>query len=174
MVSRLRVNLLSNKKHQAKVSCCRGATVEDVFDYVKPILKQKTYYVVLHVRTNNPKDMTSRKILDKLLHLKTAVLDSYENYKVILSQPMSHVVDCKSYLTISKVNDLLEEMDIPIVKNRNVTMDHLGSKGLYLNPRGIARFLKNLKISIRKLWATYRNFSSYWILSFDGKELSFC
>ena len=42
-------------------------------------------------------------------------------------------------------------MDIPIVKNRNITMDHLGSKGLRLNPYRIARFAMNLKASIRKL-----------------------
>ena len=37
--------------------------VEDMFDYVKPILKHKPDYVVLHVGTNSAKDMTSRNIL---------------------------------------------------------------------------------------------------------------
>ena len=59
--------------------------------------------------------------------------------------------DGKAGFTISKLNDLLEEMGIPIVKNRNMTADHLGSKGLNLNPHGIARFAMNLKVSIRKL-----------------------
>ena len=36
MVSALIEESLSNKKHQAKVRCCRGATVKDMFDYVKP------------------------------------------------------------------------------------------------------------------------------------------
>ena len=36
-------------------------------------------------------------------------------------------------------------------------MDHLGSKGLHLNPHGIARFAMNLKASIRKLWTRYGN-----------------
>ena len=52
---------------------------------------------------------------------------------------------------ISKLNDLLEEMDIPIVKNRDINVDHLGSKGLHLNPHEIARFAMNLKASIRNL-----------------------
>ena len=70
MVSDLKEKLLSNKKHQVKKKCCRGATIEDMFDYVKPILKWKPDYVVLHVGTNNAKDMTSKNILDKLLQLK--------------------------------------------------------------------------------------------------------
>ena len=101
--------------------------------------------------TNNAKNMSSRIILDKLLQLKTAVLDSNENCKVILLQPMTRVDDGKACLTISKLNDLLEELDIPIVKNRNITVEHLGSKGLHLSPYGIARFAMNLKASIRKL-----------------------
>ena len=57
----------------------------------------------------------------------------------------------KACFSILKLNDLLEELDIPIVKNKNMTVDYLGSKDLYLNPHGIARFVMNLKISIRKL-----------------------
>ena len=57
----------------------------------------------------------------------------------------------KAYLNIFKLNDLLEELDIPVVKNKNIIVDHLGSKNLHLNPYGIARFAMNLKASIRKL-----------------------
>ena len=64
---------------------------------------------------------------------------------------MTRVDDGKADFTISTLNDLLEEMDIPILKNRNTAVDHLGSKGLHLNPHGIARFAMNLKASIRKL-----------------------
>ena len=42
VVSGLKQELLSNKKHQVKVRCCRGATVEDMFDYVKPNFKTET------------------------------------------------------------------------------------------------------------------------------------
>ena len=112
MVAGLKEELLSNKKQHVKVRFCRRATVEDMFEHVKPILKRKPDYVVLHVGTNNVKDMTSRKILEKLLQLRTAVLDSDENCKVILSQPMTQVDDGKASFIISKLNDLLEELDI--------------------------------------------------------------
>ena len=85
------------------------------------------------------------------------VFDSDKKCKVILSQTMTRVDDGKAGFTIPKLNDLLEEMDIPIVKNRNITVVHLGSKGLNLNPHGIARFAMNLKVSIRKLWTRYGN-----------------
>ena len=58
MVLAIKEELLSKKKHQVKVRCCRGATVEDIFEYVKPIVKRNHDYVLLHVGTNNTKDMT--------------------------------------------------------------------------------------------------------------------
>ena len=70
---------------------------------------------------------------------------------------MTWVDEGKAGFTISKLNDLLEEMGIPIVKNRNMTVDHLGRKGLNLDPHGIARFAMNLKALIRKLWTWYDN-----------------
>ena len=101
MLSGLKEEFLSNKKYQVKVRCCRGATVEDISDYLKPILKRKPDYVVLHVGTINAKNMGSRNILDKLLQLKTVVLDSDENCKVILYQPVTLVDDGKAGFTIS-------------------------------------------------------------------------
>ena len=39
MVSGLKEELLLNRNDQVKVRCCRGATVEDMFDYFEPILR---------------------------------------------------------------------------------------------------------------------------------------
>ena len=101
--------------------------------------------------------MTSRNILDKLLQLKTAVLDSDKKCQFILSQPVTRVEDGKAVFTILKLNDLLEEMDIPILKNRNITADHLRSKGRHMNPHVIAIFAIKVKASIRKLLIRYGN-----------------
>ena len=45
IISGIKEELLSNAKHQIKVKCYRGATVEDMFDYVNPLLKWKSDYV---------------------------------------------------------------------------------------------------------------------------------
>ena len=64
---------------------------------------------------------------------------------------MPRVNDAKACLIISKLNDLLEKLDIPIVKNKNISVDHLECKNLHLSPYGMARFTTKLKASIRKL-----------------------
>ena len=58
---------------------------------------------------------------------------------------MTRVDDGKAGFTISKLNDLLEELDIPIIKKRNITLDHLLSKVIHLNPHGIAILAIKLK-----------------------------
>ena len=65
--------------------------------------------------------------------------------------------DSESCLTISKLIDLVAKLDIPIVKNGNITVDHLGSKVFNLNSHKIARFAMTFKASIRKLWRMYGN-----------------
>ena len=102
----------------------------------------------LQVETNNAKGMTSRKFLDKLLQIKTALLNFNESYKLTLLHAITRVDDSKTCLTILKLNDLLEELNLPIVKNRNITVGHLERKGLHFNPNGIERFQVNLKASI--------------------------
>ena len=94
-----------------------------MLDYVKPTLKRKADYVVLHVGINNVKNTTSTNILDKRLQLNTEVLDSDKNCKVVLSQPMTRLDEGKVGFSISKLY-LLEEMDILAVKNRNMTVNH--------------------------------------------------
>ena len=54
------------------------------------------------------------KILGKLLQLNTLVSESNENCKVILLQTVTRVDDGKVCLTIPKLDDLLEELDIPV------------------------------------------------------------
>ena len=46
-----------------------------------------------------------------------------------------------------KLNDLLEELDISIVKNGNITVGDLGSKGHHLNLQAIGKFPMNFKAS---------------------------
>ena len=80
--------------------------VEDICNYIKPILKWKLkkegdkyqmfFCMWEHVETHNANRLTPRKILGKLLQLKTAVLDSNESCKFILVQPMAQVDDGKA------------------------------------------------------------------------------
>ena len=124
-------------------------------DNIKPILKREPDYIILHVGTNNATNLTARDILDKLLRLKSTILDARKYWEVIISQLNLCSDNGKAALTNHHLSKLLEELNIGIVKNRNIDSKHLGGKGLHLNPHGTARLAFNLKATIRKLGSKF-------------------
>ena len=53
-----------------KVRAFNGANIEDMYSYVKPLLKKEPSYVLLHVGTNDAPFLTSEHILNEILLLK--------------------------------------------------------------------------------------------------------
>ena len=53
------------KCRKAKVKSFPGATIEDMYDYIKPLLKKCPKNIILHIGTNNTFNDTSRIVLDK-------------------------------------------------------------------------------------------------------------
>ena len=125
----IREELLKTDKHSVKVRFFRGGTIEDMEDNIKPILKREPDYIILHVGTNNATNSTARDILDKLLQLKSKILNARKSCKVIISQPTLRSDNGKAALTDNHLYDLLEELRIDIVKNCKIDSKHLG--GVY-------------------------------------------
>ena len=86
-MSGIREKLLKTDKQNIKVRFFRGGTIEDMEDDIKSTLKREPDDIILHVGTSNVTNLTARDILDKLLRLKSTILDSRKPCKVIISQP---------------------------------------------------------------------------------------
>ena len=72
----IRGELLKTDKHNVKVRFFRSGTIEEMEDNIKTILNREPDYIILHVGTNNATNLTVRDILDKLLRLKSTILDA--------------------------------------------------------------------------------------------------
>ena len=55
----------------------------------------------------------------------------------------------KSGFVVDKVNDMLRELNIPIINNNNIVKKHAVAKGLYLNQYG--RLVMNYIAAVKKL-----------------------
>ena len=66
---------------------------------IKSILKRDPDYIIFHVGTNNETNLTARDILDKLLRLKSTILDARKSCKVIISQLTLRFDNGKAALT---------------------------------------------------------------------------
>ena len=149
-MSGIKEELPKADKYVVKIRFFRGWTIEDMEANINTILKREPDYIILHVRSNNARNLTLRDILEKLFRLNWTILDTRKSFKVIISQPTLRSDNGKASLTNYHFCNSLEELNINIVKNLNMGSKHLGGKGLHLNPYGTTRSMLNLKAAIRK------------------------
>ena len=55
-----------SRKHEVSTHCFPGATVQDMNDYIKPVLQRKPEKIILHVGTNNLRDDRPKDIKRKM------------------------------------------------------------------------------------------------------------
>ena len=58
-----------------------------MYDYLRPLLRKKTEYVILHVSTNDCVNLSSKKVMQDLLNLKKYI-ESIPGINVIISEPI--------------------------------------------------------------------------------------
>ena len=122
-----------------------------MYDYLAPLLKKEPDYVILHVGTNDSVTKSSDKILNELLDLKAHIESILPKATTILSQPIVRIDDVKVNLTIRRLIDKLEKLDIPLLNHNNINVEHLERKCIHLNGRGTGRMAMNFISMFRQL-----------------------
>ena len=134
-----------------KVRFHRGGTVDDMFDHVKPILKRKPTFLIIHAGSNNSTYDNEKTILIKLFNLKKMIEDQLPTCTVIFSTPVMRQDNTKANNVQSRLSTLLHHSNVAVVNNDNMDSQHLGKKGLHLNQRGQGRLALNFKSYLRCL-----------------------
>ena len=140
MISGVSERGLSN--YRAKVSCHPGATIEDMLDYIKPLMKKEPDNIIVHVSTNDAPYKPSKQIVDELLNLRKFILSTLPNCKVFISCPTFRTDNKLANSTISLVQKKLASVD-RVLLNKNIDGLCLGKRGLHLNKEGSRRLAKN-------------------------------
>ena len=143
MVNGIDEKRLSQKYGNVKVFHFLGARIENLNHYIVPVIKNKPGYLILYVGTNDATTNSSRKMVDDLLMLKTNTSKQLPNCRIVLSKRTIRHDHGKANLTIRNVNKHLENLELESIDNDNINADHLGQKGLHLNPKGKGRLALN-------------------------------
>ena len=107
MINGINEKRISTNFKSVKDRCFNGATIDDIYFNLTPLLRKNPAALVLHVGTNNSSNETSSKIYDQLLNLVHFVNESNPNCHVVLSSPINRLNDGKAVLTIKRLNTLL-------------------------------------------------------------------
>ena len=139
---------LSREGRVVKVHNFRNATVDDMKHRFIPLFRKEQSFITIQAGTNDALYLTSRKILDNLITLKSFITDKLPNCKVVISTPTLRTDDGKAVLTVSQLTNHLLQLDIDIIDNRNINVRNPGNKGQYLNPTCTSHLAKSLLSSI--------------------------
>ena len=141
---------INKKDRPVKVRNFPGATVPDMEHYLIPIIQKKPSNIILHVGTNDAKNLPSRTVLDNLLKLKALVRDSLPTCRVFISTPTLRTDDGKAQITVRQLTKHLLQLKIDTISNNNINVRHLGGKGLHLNQSDSNLLSKNFVNAIQK------------------------
>ena len=141
---------INKKDRPVKVRNFPGAIVPDMEHYLIPIIQKKSSNIILHVGTNDAKNLPSRTVLDNLLKLKALVRGSLPTCRVFISSPTLRTDDGKAQITVRQLTKHLLQLKIDMINNNNINVRHLRGKGLHLNQSGSNLLCKNFVNAIQK------------------------
>ncbi|XP_022785905.1 uncharacterized protein LOC111326225 [Stylophora pistillata] len=137
-----------SRNSRVKVSSFPGCTMEDMQDFVKPVLRKKPDEIILHVGTNSLRscDTRPRACAEEIIDLAKMV--SCESpAKIALSSLLCGSDDEALASKIAEVNTILTNCYIlkswGFVDHSNISTSNLNRSGLHLGKSGTFRFAQN-------------------------------
>ena len=137
------------KRYKAKIRSFPGSTIDDLYDYIKPLLKKKPTNVIIHCGTNDAQNKSAGMIINELNNLKIHIEEVNPGTNVFFSTPIIRKDDVTLDKKLQEVASYLNENYEKLVTSKNIDYTCLGRKGLHLNPKGSGRLAINL-ISLMK------------------------
>ena len=137
-------------KYKSKIRSFPGALVDDMYDYLAPLLKKKPSNVILHIGSNDSPSKSANEIANEIGFLKLFIEQKVPGVKIFVSCPVLRLDNKKANNTLRELSVLLKS-DGNTVCNENVDSSCLGRKGLHLNPKGSGRLAINFISLMRRL-----------------------
>ena len=153
MLSGIEERRISKRDRKVKIKNFPGATIDDLHDYIKAVLK-KCPDNMLHVGNNNTVNEPSKMVLDKLLNLKKFIEHTLPESGLVISILITRTNNGKASLTVIKTNEHVHGLQMGVIDNGNITSNKLSKLELHLNPRGFGKFAINFIRRIKKFVTT--------------------
>ena len=145
---------IPKRDRYVKVKNFLGVTINDMYDYIKSLLKKCPDNIILHVGATNLVNELSKIVLDKLLILKKFIEHTLPESNVAISNLIARTDNDKASLTVIKTNEHLHGLQMDVIDNGNITSGELNKGGLHLNPRGSGKLVINFIRRIKKFVTT--------------------
>ena len=130
-----------------------GATVDDMKDFIKPILRKTPEKLILHIGTNDLRSTDLKVVANKVSNLVQTIYQQCADIKVIVSGILTRKYVNGIADRVRQTNSLIKssccENGWVFIENSNIKDSHLNSRGLHLNPSGSLLLQNNFKLLLR-------------------------
>ena len=140
---------LSDSKQRAAVKSFSGSKIEDMADYLKPLMRKTPHEIIVHVGTNDVKDDTksAEVVAAGILNLGSQIKDNLPNTKVSISSLIVRKDKTSVLNKIININVILkrvcEQNNWTYIDHNNIDYSCLNRRGLHLNRKGSSLVSKN-------------------------------
>ena len=126
-----------------------GARVSDMFDYLKPLLRKKPGKIILVIGAKDVERNSAQTIMSEIRALTQFIHESIPHCHVVISEIFKRTDKKNLNGTINEYNKMLKTINCDTLRQQNITLDHLGKRGFYLNFSGSKRLATNIIEKIR-------------------------
>ena len=130
---------LMSRDKRVKVDSFSGANMEDVEDFITPIMRRKSDEIILYVGTNNLQNRSPGMIADNILTLAQKI----ENHGIRSAISLITFRNDDLWEKAKVVNNILLSESSNVIEHTNITGSHLNRSNLHLNRRGTAALASN-------------------------------
>ena len=135
-----------SRRYTTKVRCFRGLTVDDLHDYIKPLLRKRPDKMILVIGTNDTENKSVADVLKRIKSLLDMILEKLPKCHIVVSEIIKRAGKCKAN-TNSKINEFnseLKKMNVDILRQQNILPEHINRSDLHLNQHGDSQVAKNI------------------------------
>ena len=132
------------RNYKAKVRAFSGATVDDMHDYLKPLLRKKPDNIILHIGTNDSLNKSAKDIMEEIINLVEFIESELPTVNLCISCPVMRIDNMRANKVLRDLSFLITSSfrsNIIIHDKFNGTC--LGHKGLHLNAKGSTLLVTN-------------------------------
>ena len=138
-----------SRKFDVSAHCFPGATVQDMNDYIKPVLQRKPDKIVLHVGTNNLRDDRPKDIKKKIAGVVEVIKNNQPSTSISISSIIQRADDRSLKKTVEETNKEIRTYcatnGLDFICNDNINDQHLNTGGLHLNRKGVYDLVGNFR-----------------------------
>ena len=138
------------RKYKIKVRPFPGALVDDMYDYLRPLLKKNPANIILHIGSNDAPSKSADEIAIEIENLKSFIQNILPDVKLYISCPILRTDNARANTVLRELGDKLK-ISHSVVINDNIDINCLGKKGLHLNPKGSGKLAINYISLLRRL-----------------------